>query len=355
MRENIYGGREDIQAAAITAWNTTKIGTLVMPTGLGKTYVGIVVACGLLKKKIISNCLIVVPTTNLIKQWKDEIAKWGYSLDNIDIMCIQTAHKHKATYNLLVIDEVHTATSPIYSRIFTNINYNYVLGLSATVDKEDPILVKYCPVLFESTVSDALASKAFNPYTIYNVEVGMSRKERATYTTFDKQFKIARLQLLLLKKDYPEFKDLTIFDIAKMHSASKEKSELVTYSKMFWGGMSLRKTTCHKAWSKAELAAELVATSPQSKWIIFTMSIDMAEKLAAIIPNSKVYHSKQKSDVRATILEDYRTGKLSCIITVRALDAGLNVPDISHAIAISGDSQELVATQRLGQNRPIPI
>ena len=113
--------------------------------------------------------------------------------------------------------------------------------------------------------------------------------------------------------------------------------------------MTMRKQVCYKAWSKAETAKEIVATSPTSKWIIFTMFIDLATKLCEQIPSSKVYHSKQKDEDRVSILESYEKNEFNILIAVKALDAGMNIPDIDKAISISGTSPELTARQRLGR------
>ena len=349
MQNNVYADRQEIQAAAIAAWVPTKKGTLVLSTGVGKTYVAIVIACGQIKKKLIDTCLIVVPTTNLILQWEQEILKWGYPLDGITIKCLQTAYKEETEYDLLVVDEVHTATAEKYSAVFVNTKHKQCLGLSATVDSTNKVLVEHCPVLFSIEVADALKAKAFNAYTVYNVAIPLNRKEQAIYNTFDRQFKLAKLQLLILKKDYPEYADLTIFDIAKKYANSKEKTELVKWSKTFWSAMTMRKSLCYKAYSKAEAAKELVSRSPTSKWVIFTMSIDLAKKLSEEIPGSVVYHSKQKDDERTRILKDYSENKSNCLIAVQALNAGMNIPDIDRAICISGNSSELDAIQRLGR------
>lgn len=350
MQKEIYESREDLQAAAITNWvKSGKVGTIDVPTGTGKMYLGIVAACGQIKKGLIKSCLIVVPTVNLIEQWKEEIIKWEYTLDGITIKCLQSAYKEKSVYDLLIVDEVHTATGEQYSKIFENAKHIQCLGLSATVDPENAIIKKYCPVIFKVTIRQALGAKTFNEYKVYNVEVGMTKKEKATYDTFDRQFKLSRLQLLIIKRDYPEYRDLTIFDIARMNSKSKDKTDLVKYSRMFWSAMSLRKSVCYNTWSKALVAADLVNSNPNDKWIVFTMSIDLATQLSEIIPNSKVYHSKQKNVERAKILQEYSNNKFNCIVTVQALDAGLNVPNIDKAIAVSGVSTELTAVQRLGR------
>lgn len=52
---------------------------------------------------------------------------------------------------------------------------------------------------------------------------------------------------------------------------------------------------------------------------------------------------------REIALDKFATGKTNIIISVDALTEGLNVPDADSAIALSGFSTELNATQLLGR------
>lgn len=61
--------RLKIQTEAIEAWvNNGKKGTVVLVTGTGKTYCGVLVASKQLESGRIKNAAVVVPTVNLIEQ-----------------------------------------------------------------------------------------------------------------------------------------------------------------------------------------------------------------------------------------------------------------------------------------------
>lgn len=61
--------REKITYEAVKAWNDAgKIGTIVLPTGFGKTFTAIKVIEALKQKNIISSVLIIVPRRNLLTQ-----------------------------------------------------------------------------------------------------------------------------------------------------------------------------------------------------------------------------------------------------------------------------------------------
>ncbi len=366
MQDRVYEKREEIQAAAIKAWkDNNKIGTAVMATGTGKTYVGIVIGAGQIKLGKIKKVLISVPTTNLVDQWKQEIIKWGYSLDGIEVHCIQTIYKNSYEVDLLIIDEVHTATSPEYSKIFENVTYSQVLGLTATVDEEDLIIKKYCPVIFKSGIKESLAAKAFNDYIVYNVPIAFSKKERGMYQKFDSMFKEAQIELMTikrneLKKDVSERKledlsNLTVFDIAQKYSSLKKKDitednkNIVGWSKNFWAAMTMRKQLCYVAPTKIKAALDVYSEAPKEKWIIFCMSLKVAEALKEYIAKAEIYHYKLKPDRKKKILADFANNKFNCLIAIKALDAGLDIPSITAAISISGDSSQLTAIQRLGR------
>jgi superfamily II DNA or RNA helicase len=52
---------------------------------------------------------------------------------------------------------------------------------------------------------------------------------------------------------------------------------------------------------------------------------------------------------REKALADFEANRFNILITVDALNAGLNVPEVDSAICVSGVSTELVATQQAGQ------
>lgn len=353
--------RTQTQYDAVKSWKAANHrGTIILPTGFGKSYIGVVTAGEQIRKGLIKSCMVVVPSTALVDQWKEEFAKWGYSLEGIDVMCLQSAYKMNEHRDLLIVDEIHTALSPQYRNVFFNIKHNQIMGLTATKPHNEEYY-KYmqllCPVVFTKTLTDALEIGAISNYMTYNLEISLNRKDRGRYRVFDSMLKKAQMELSLIKRGNIEFKELTIFDIAKKFSTyknpTKELKNLVYHSKQFWNAMSMRKWVCYGAESKIPATIKIIKKFTNRKWIIFNKSIKFAEQLEVAMKEEgfrcQVYHSKMKKTDREKVLKDFDESKFHYLIAVDALNAGLNIPDIDSAICVSGVSTELTNVQQLGR------
>lgn len=183
-------------------------------------------------------------------------------------MCTKSAYRLNKHYDLLIIDEIHTALSPVYRSIFANISYNQILGLTATVPDDleyQSVLDLFCPIVFRKTLSDVINKGIVAESRIFNIPVKMNRRDSARYKIFNQQFNRAKMELSILKTTMPHLQGISVFDIAKAFNGDKEKNDLVKYSKMFWSGMTLRKMTCYNAESKIPAVKEILAAFPNKK------------------------------------------------------------------------------------------
>ena len=343
--------RDKIQTEAVSFWNGS--GTIVLPTGVGKTKVGVTIASKF--KRV----LVVTPTVVLLNQWKNEFKKWNVEVD-LDVKCLKSAHKLTNEYDLLIIDEIHTALSPIYRQIFNNIKYQNILGLTATVPENTEYL-KYlnvvCPVIYVKNIDDAKNSKSISEFKVYNLEVTLSKKDSAKYKLFDGKFKRAQYNIGIEKKKFPHLKGMDTFSIAQKYATSINTdpayTDLVRYSKDFWSSMNLRKRICYEAESKFKYVVDIISRFPDRKWILFNKSIAYTEALSAYLLEhnllNKIYHSKIKKEEKENILAEFEKSEFKILAAVDALNAGLNIPDTDSAICLSGVSTELVSTQQLGR------
>lgn len=111
----------------------------------------------LLKKKPDATVLISVPTEVLKEQWIEELIKHGV-FSNCKVVVINTIVKGEWEVDLLAIDEAHLVPSDHFSRIFDCVTYNFILCLTATLQRLDgkEILIKqYAPVVDEITITEA--------------------------------------------------------------------------------------------------------------------------------------------------------------------------------------------------------
>ena len=129
----------------------------------------------------------------------------------------------------MIVDEIHTALSEVYSNVFRNVKYKQLLGLTATVPEDTAVrevLNTYCPVIYTKTLKEVdKLGGIIAKTTTYNLPIKLNRKEKAKYNTFNEQFHRATMQIAMIKKDIEELKDLNVFDIAREYSKRKDGDE----------------------------------------------------------------------------------------------------------------------------------
>ena len=128
------------QRKALNLWAHNKFhGSIIAGTGFGKTRVGVLAVGKMLEYYPDDKALVLVPTTQLQDQFRDEFIKWGYVeiLDKVDIQCYQSAYKFKnKEYRVVIADEVHLGLSKQHYKFFENNKYDKLLCLTATIPED---------------------------------------------------------------------------------------------------------------------------------------------------------------------------------------------------------------------------
>ena len=230
-------------------------GTVILPTGFGKTRVGV------MARERLGNprTLVVTSRVPLIKQWQGE---FGDSL-NIDYLCIQTAYKEKEVYDLVIIDEVHRSLSPKYRAVFENISYKHILCLTATIPKEQEyqdVLHHYAPIVYRKVLDEAVQMDILPDFDIINYEVPFDKKQKYKYDLFDRQFREALISLMQMKSKDPflSYKYKSAFEIAKDMKDLNKDSPLRRMARQFWSSMTMRKHAVYNNAAKLKIAVDIV-------------------------------------------------------------------------------------------------
>lgn len=334
--------KDEVQREALEIFTKNPVGTIILPTGMGKTRLGVMA-----HKSLGGKCVVVTSRIPLIEQWKQEFAA-TYPEADYEILIINTARKLTLECDLLIVDEAHRAFSPASKKVFEGIRYKALLCLTATLPKDADkveMMQQIAPIIYSKQLDDA--SGALAPYEVFNFEVTMDRKTAALYKTFDQMFNSGRIALARLWSKYYKHEYASIFELAKAMAPLKEKEEVHLAARRYWSGMSLRKKTLYECPSKIDAIRKILQRFPRRKWLVFTKSITFAEKTAAAL-GCEVYHSKLSTKERERILETFKNNNLP-LITVDALNEGLNVVDVDSAICAAGASTDLENIQRLGR------
>ena len=119
-------------------------------------------------------------------------------------------------------------------------------------------------------------------------------------------------------------------------------------------GIQARKSAIVGTVSKIAEAISICDSHRENRIIIFdelqSSANELHKQLNALGMPAVIYHSglKNKKDKKAAI-QKYVDGEVDIIVSVKALDEGLNVKDCDIGIVVNGNSQQRQILQRLGR------
>lgn len=150
---NFLGTLRKDQTKAVNVMSRHSIGVLHAPTAFGKT----VAAIGIIVKRK-TNTLILTHSLQLLEQWQERLKSFLHDIDigsigggkrkptgQIDIATYQSLINKKDNsvdtiiqqYGQIIIDECHHISAPRYEMLLNEVHSKYVLGLTATPDRQD--------------------------------------------------------------------------------------------------------------------------------------------------------------------------------------------------------------------------
>jgi len=342
------------QLEVVEKWKAAHFkGTLCAVTGFGKSYVGILIIQRMLKSNPASKTLVIVPTIQLKLQWEELIAETKVS--NVEVLVINTAVKGKKIVHLLILDEIHRYASTVFQDIFTMVTYSGILGLTATMKRQDDkhyMLEKEAPIIDQIDLKEALEKQYISPFRIYNYGIDMGVEDKARYDALHKNF--IRF-FKMFNFDFPSamraLTDSSFRDTLAKQTGFKP-NEIYIFAINFSKAMQNRKKFLYNIPSKLQIAKDLVMKYPVNT-ITFSETIEFAEEITKIIGEdiSFAFHSGLSAKKKKEMLIRYKdpNDPLRVINTARSLDEGFDVKDIELAIICSGSSTSRQYIQRIGR------
>ncbi len=335
----------------------TRRGSIILPTGVGKTRVSLLIVKELFDSGKVTTCLIVTPTRILKDDsWVKEIAKLEMQDYNIVLECKQTAYKWTdKNFGVIVVDEVHLALSEIHGEVL-NIECEYMIGLTATLPshKKDylDILLEKLPIIFEISLRECIEMGIIQAFDTYNLGLKLNPSERGRYNIFNKMFEKARNELRNQVKAYGL--DMTEFEVANEFGKAEHKAHpLHKIAKSYWTSMSMRKWICYRASAKLKTCIQIVEKYPTKRWIIFSKEIEFVENLYEELVSLGIrtvkYHSKMTTPEKESTMLRLESENIQVLVSAEALTTGYNLPELDAAICASGVSTELSGIQAAGR------
>lgn len=334
------------QKKAMDRWLHQKKGVIVMPTGSGKTLLAIKII-----EQINAPAFIVVPTLDLVRQWKKELQIFNidigeYTGENKDLCAITVSTYDSAYINaenlgnrfkVLIFDEVHHLPGEGYQQIAEMFASPYRLGLTATYERED-MRHEVIPRLIGGKVyeirTDDLTGTYLAPYETKKILIDLTEKERKEYEQYHKIFSDYLKSSRIKMRGPIDFKKLIMRSgndkNARDALLARNKAERIAYN------------------SKAKIEAIQKLLSKKDRIIIFTRYNDMVYQISKrfFIP-CITYRTDSKE--REEIFNNFKQGKYSTLVSSQVLDEGIDVPEANVGIIVSGTGSSREYIQRLGR------
>lgn len=342
------------QAEAIASWlGHDGRGVIILPTGAGKTVVALM-ALARLKLRT----LIVVPTIELLYQWRDAVVERlgvpkksvGVVGDGrkewraITVITYASAAMPNAPLNdigLLICDEAHHLPSPSYATIATRANAPYRLGLTATPDRADgetsALYELLGPVVYRKAPADLSAEGHIAQYVEKRVFVSLSDDEALRYEALMGEWKwFLSSKRHLLAKGGDFFGEL----IRRSATDPQARRALQAHHQA--------RMIALNAEAKLHEVERLLEAHHDDKVIVFSEYNALVDTISQRLALPSITY-KTAADERKAILEGFRDGSYSKLVTGRVLNEGVDVPDANVAIVVSGSSTTREYIQRLGR------
>ena len=342
------------QTEALAAWLAAEgRGTVILPTGAGKTVLAMMAI-----NKLKLRTLIIVPTIELLHQWRGAvIERLGVAADKvgvigdgrrelrpITVITYASASMPEAPiggFGLLVCDEAHHLPAPGHQAIAERSGARYRLGLTATPERGDgqeQLLYSLIgrPV-YRRTPEELSAEGHLARFREQRIYVDLSPDEAMRYGALMGEWKwfLARKRGALARGgDF--FGEL----IRRSGSDPAARSALRAHHQA--------RMIALNAEAKIVETARLLAQHRAEKVLIFSEYNLLVDRLSRALALPSLTYRTPPEERRLT-LERFRSGAYSKLAAGRVLNEGVDVPDASVAIVVSGNSTPREHIQRLGR------
>lgn len=371
------------QKECMEEWKRKGKGIVKVVTGAGKTILALEAIKRIKNEEDNVKFFIVVPTTALLFQWEEAIrdhlrgieidnigrfysTEWGnYEKDTIQIYVINSAREYLPGYNdllrikgyktFLIADECHRYGSEKNSMIF-NTTYDWYLGISAVPERtgdwgfEEILVPNLGEVIYEYTYADALKDGIIPPFTLINCAIELEFDEKREYEYLTTKINKTYGKLL---ETYPDLPDPSSRDYFRQlnYIEQLEKDKKISYYKNL---LYKRRMLIHNArrryYALDKILQEIYKNIDFPRIIIFHELIECANKIYKRIRNKypvEIYHSKIED--RMEKLYNFRKGFSDILITCKALEEGLDVPNVNVGIIVASTKSVRQRIQRIGR------
>lgn len=356
----------DYQIKAISSWmENGRKGIFEMATGTGKTYTAIGCILELIKTEKRLFVVIACPFKHLIRQWKDNLMKFGLSghevygsvtgwedkLANLifdfnsglqKTIIVITTHDTFANEKFiniiekvkgkcfLIVDEVHGVGSPERCKGLLD-KYQFRLGLSATpvrwFDEEGTMLIFnfFNKVVFEFPLQEAIERGYLCKYEYRPFLAELTNEELEEYRRLTKKISV---EYAKAKNDEDRTELFRLYCILRRRVITNASMKYTVLNKILDELKDIRHC--------------LIYCSPQQIGIVQGILNERG-----IIQHK--FTAKEDVKERRALLDSFAKGKYQVLVAMKCLDEGVDVPSTRIAIMMASSTNPREFIQRRGR------
>lgn len=344
----------DYQLAALAAWEQAdRRGSIVLPTGAGKTFVAIHAI-----HRAAASAVIVAPTIDLLHQWysrlvnafQTDIGVYYGGEKLVHPLTVTTYHSagdliatYGNSFKLIIFDEVHHLPAPSWGETALMSPAPLRLGLTATYPEDyeqtngrwrvDELIG---PIVFSQRIDD-LVGERLAEYRTERLRVDLTPDEQrqydADFAIYAGYFRTRQLQ----RTHGPRW----LFELMRRSAFEVEARRAL---------LARQRLLRLLAGCAGKFAAldRLLREYAHERCLIFTENNAVAYDISRrhLIP---ALTHETKAAERKHILDGFQAGDYRAIVTSKVLNEGVDVPEAKVAIVLGGTSSAREYIQRLGR------
>lgn len=338
------------QKRALDAWDKAgRRGVIVLPTGAGKTVIAMKAI-----ELVNQAAIVIVPTLDLLEQWRKRVQEelaidvgvYGGGENTVKAVTICTyesayirAGELGNRFSLLIFDEVHHLPGESFRQIAEMFTAPYRMGLTATYEREDMLHLEL-PRLIGGVVyrlkPEDLAGKYLSDFRLEKVNVELTQEEKVEYERNYKMF------TRYLEENRIWLNSPIAFQRFIMRSSRDPQARQALLAR------NRALSIAFNSEAKIDRLEEILHSNPDDRVLIFTQHNDLVYKISKKFLLPFITHTTGKEE-RYDVLKCFREGSYRAIATSKVLDEGIDVPEASIGVIVSGTGSSREFIQRLGR------
>jgi superfamily II DNA or RNA helicase len=299
-----------------------------------------------------------VPTLDLLQQWRaalasslalnsDEIGIFGGGEKEIKPVTIITYDsaalytRELKRFGLLIWDECHHLPAPTYRLIAEGAFTPFRLGLSATPERSDMthLDLDYLigPEVYRRSPAELTEGRYLAQYKEHRINIELSPEDEARYAEQHKIYRTFLQRRRIIIRTPEDFQRKLVYLSARDPEA---RAALLAWRET--------RNIAMNAPAKYDEIERLLKRHATDQMILFSEYNLVVDEISRRFCLPSITY-KTPTEERRSILERFRSGQYTKLVTGRVLNEGVDVPDCRVAIIVSGNSTKREYIQRLGR------